>query len=107
MVCPRCHHKIHVEWESHRSRQEDESPELTEVESGLCPNCHAVPVRMRFVWPGGGREGEDLQVGENLVWPLSSPRPLPAEVDPSFASDFSEACKVLPVSPKASAALSR
>jgi hypothetical protein len=44
---------------------------------------------------------------EFTVWPQGASRPLPAEVEASFAEDFSEAVAVLGVSPKASAALSR
>jgi hypothetical protein len=45
---------------------------------------------------------------ETPIRPRGSNRPpCPPEVPPQIASDYSEACLVLPVSPKASAALSR
>ena len=43
-----------------------------------------------------------------MIFPLNSSRPkAPTEVEEPFASDYNEACLVLPYSPKASAALSR
>lgn len=43
-----------------------------------------------------------------LVWPKGANRPpAPVEVPEAFASDYREACLVMPDSPKASAALSR
>lgn len=44
---------------------------------------------------------------EYVVWPIGSMRPCPPEVPAEIAADFREAAAVLPVSPKASAALSR
>ena len=41
------------------------------------------------------------------VIPLTSDRPIPTEVPPDLAADYSEAALTLPLSPKASAALSR
>ena len=42
-----------------------------------------------------------------MVYPSASSRPISPEVIDPYRQDFSEACKVLPYSPKASAALSR
>lgn len=43
-----------------------------------------------------------------MVWPKGSLRPAcPTEVPRNFAEDYTEACLVIPDSPKASAALSR
>jgi hypothetical protein len=47
-------------------------------------------------------------VKQGLVWPKGSSRPpCPVEVPNQFASDYSEACLVLPDSAKAAAALGR
>src|SRR5215472_296316 len=45
--------------------------------------------------------------GELSAYPRSASRLIPAEVPSPYRDDFSEACKVLADSPKASAALSR
>ena len=45
--------------------------------------------------------------GRWLLWPRSTDRPVPQEVEKEIAEDFSEAVAVLNISPKASAALSR
>jgi len=43
-----------------------------------------------------------------LLYPLGSGRPpVPSEVPPTIAEDYNEACLTLPLSPKASSALSR
>jgi len=61
-----------------------------------CPNCHRPIISME-------KEGQ-----ARLVYPLGSGRPpVPSEVPRHIAEDYSEACLVIPFSPKASAALSR
>ncbi len=42
-----------------------------------------------------------------MIYPRGAMRPLAAEVPDPYAADFREAVEVLPISPKASAALSR
>jgi hypothetical protein len=83
-----------------------------------CPACK----RMCFVLqnashvsqnPPGGQPGVFAGVSggirrESLVWPKGSSRPpCPVEVPRQFASDYSDACLVLPDSAKAAAALGR
>ena len=61
-----------------------------------CPSCHRPIISME-------RESKIRS-----LYPLGSARPLvPSEVPSHIAEDYSEACLVLPFSPKASAALSR
>jgi hypothetical protein len=64
-----------------------------------CPACKKWIIRLR---EGGGGN----------LWRLVEPSfavrgPVPPEVPPEIAQDYREACDVLPISPKASAALSR
>lgn len=79
--------------------------------SQRCPECHNVIVYLQkrnipshnpqlhiFAWP------VEMQF---LAYPRSGSRPIPSEVLSPYRDDFSEACKVLSDSPKASAALSR
>ena len=64
----------------------------------ICPDCHKA-----IIWLRHGRDGE-----RKLVNPKGISRsPVPTEVNPEFAGDYTEACLVLADSPKASAALSR
>jgi len=42
-----------------------------------------------------------------MAYPTQSSRPIPPEVTSPYREDFDEACKVIDLSPKASAALSR
>lgn len=65
-----------------------------------CPSCKQYIFRLRI------SNGYALQIYQ--VWPKGSLRPAPPkEVPAAFASDYQEACLVLPDSAKASAALSR
>lgn len=67
-----------------------------------CPSCK------KFIFVLEQRTPTGLLQRKVLVWPKGSMRPsCPKEVPDKFASDYSEACIVLPDSAKASAALSR
>jgi hypothetical protein len=66
-----------------------------------CPECNeGILVLMKVV--NGTRVTETF-----TAYPQSAARPVPSEVVDPYRSDFVEACKVLPFSAKASAALSR
>lgn len=65
-----------------------------------CPVCHECIVLLKRVTPSH-------QVVSFMAYPSSSSRPIPPQVVDPYRQDFSEACKVLACSPKASAALSR
>jgi Domain of unknown function (DUF4145) len=76
------------------------------LEMSACPVCGkpilAIP---RLDLPDGSSTG-----GPGVIYPSGTGRPLPSEVHkavPQLAADFAEAVGVLPVSRKASAALSR
>jgi len=75
-----------------------------------CPNCRRFVIFLqngdRFVQ----NSTTTMSTVKNIirVWPQASAKPAaPAEVPSSIAEDYSEACKVLELSAKASAALSR
>jgi hypothetical protein len=71
----------------------------------LCPNCLQPIITIE--------KGTFPQIGfipevEFVIWPLSTSRPpVPSEVPEIIANDYKEACLVLGLSSKASAALSR
>jgi hypothetical protein len=99
MKCPHCHVTIH-----------DHSQTGEQVEAGRsywnllyfsCPACGKAIIRLRGV--GGGLNGNIYSAFPNKV----APRPVPNEVPDPYKKDFLEACDVLELSPKASAALSR
>ena len=66
-----------------------------------CPNCKRPIIFLCTMAP----PTNDLVIP---IWPFLNDRPLcPPEVPPHIAEDYQEACLVLEISPKASAALSR
>lgn len=65
-----------------------------------CPECKVSIIHLR-----ANGQGRTMSM---LAYPQqTSPRPVPSEVPDPYKQDFIEACNVLPLSPKASAALSR
>lgn len=68
-----------------------------------CPSCKDVTIRI-----GPALGTGELKLGWRQVYPLGANRgPVPAEVPAQIAQDYVDACNVLPISAKASAALSR
>jgi hypothetical protein len=79
-----------------------------------CPNskCGKMIVDLAFGEPRRNNIGQFVALStitkRHTVRPFSSSRPpVPQEVDAVFATDYNEACLILTLSPKASAALSR
>src|SRR5690349_8888628 len=80
-----------------------------------CPGCHEAIIYLKRTY----ERHVDISTGnprivhhsaptyEFLAFPQRSTRPVPAEVTTPYREDFEEACAVLAISPKASAALSR
>jgi len=70
-----------------------------------CPECKKLIITFLEVQNG---DASLPSVSEFIAWPISSSRPpAPSEVPTQIADDYNEAALVLPVSAKASAALSR
>jgi hypothetical protein len=67
-----------------------------------CPDCNKAIIKVRRSPIPGGDITEYLAYPENI-----SPRPIANEVPDPYRQDFGEAVAVFPLSPKASAALSR
>lgn len=70
--------------------------------TAICPECQSATIEI----------GHTLDPTGNMIWarvfPVGANRgPVPAEVPESIANDYVEACNVLSISAKASAALSR
>jgi hypothetical protein len=108
MKCPHCLVTIHPAPKRVYLGQFREGHWIAETVG--CPACGSPIVKLGY---GGGWTGGDLLIQQVhssfLAHPRSSGRaPIPPEVDDKdVIADYSEACAVLPISPKASAALSR
>lgn len=109
MVCPYCRVAFADTWQPVRDPLWEtilvgEPPEKLTVTIALqwvvCPQCGRAVVQYRW-------DGNAQSPWATIVPRHAPPRPVPPEVESRFRSDFSEACLVLPLSPKASAALSR
>jgi hypothetical protein len=115
MICPSCNVGIRFETdhEAPVHPAQDGTKLGLQVVQGSCPECHTFLVLLRRgrywqhdVNDEGSRELSEWT--EEVIYPCSkNPRPLPIEVPDPYRSPFSEACGVLSISPKASAAISR
>lgn len=112
MKCPHCLVEFHAKVEWDRLGHDVEGH--WGIEKYLCPN----PECRKWIFylvlgesvqiHGGGFIGVSPIKKRTLVRPKGTNRPpAPPEVPSAFAEDYTEACLVLPDSPKASAALSR
>lgn len=77
-----------------------------------CPECDRLIVSMaKIKWMRGASKGDSglrPVSSHRFLWPRTASRdPLPSEVPSEFRKDYEEACRVLSLSPRASAALSR
>jgi hypothetical protein len=97
--CPHCRTAFHERWSLtpvQRNRPEGDYV----VASLICPECKDIVVLLRRMIQTNVAE-------QHLVWPKHFTRPVASEVDQRFADDYREAAATLPVSAKASAAVSR
>jgi hypothetical protein len=111
MICPHCSTGINVEWFSEMGygNNPDDPAQGVEVAHGQCPVCRKIIVKLIH------GKGEETEYGfslkqveqEEIIHPTSAVRPVEPEVPGQYKNDFSEACAVLNISPKASAAVSR
>jgi hypothetical protein len=109
MKCPYCNKELYIEWDESLSFQDIDGFECTEIQAEQCPSCNQLIVRLIS---GTKMKGTDyLYVNtiqnEKLVYPKSYSRPIENEVPDFYKEDYKEACTVINISPKASAALSR
>jgi len=115
MKCPHCLVEFHAKVELEELGEDEEG--YWAIEKYMCPNPRCKkwifylivgkPVYVKY--DGCSPSFSDISPVERrvLVRPKASNRPVPPEVPSKFAEDYTEACLVLPDSPKASAALSR
>ncbi len=112
MKCPHCFVAVYVD-EKSTSLGEAAAGTKQEVSWRVhhanCPNCH-----QKIISVGAclvQRTNAMISIGKEFMrfvsWPQSSNRPLDPSVPDDIARDYSEAVRVLPISPQASAALTR
>lgn len=79
------------------------------ISSASCPACNKVILYLKQkIFNSLDTEGSLDAESSEMIYPISTIRTCPKEVDnPYIKQDFIEACSVLNISPKASAALSR
>ncbi len=111
-TCPHC--RVAVRLEAPTVAQQaynwilaQSDKETSQLTISRCPNClrHLVALDHAEV---NRLTGKPERAVEHLVWPRATARPpVPTPVPAHVAEDYTEAAAVLPLSPKASAALSR
>ena len=107
--CPHCSTAINIEWEETSTFLDLESDERgADILVGQCPECGELIVILRR---GSVSKSEFPHLvsieSEQVVYPAFTIRPVELEFSEPYRNDFAEACAVLNISPKASAALSR
>ncbi len=105
MKCPHCLKEIHEDFDG--SLLDIDSEGNWYATSMICPNsdCNKIIIK---IFCTNVILNETHYAFERIVWPMTSSRqPVPSSVELIFANDYKEACLILDLSPKASAALSR
>ena len=110
MKCPHCAVTVHVTETStqlgHYAKNSVGESVAWQGTHTTCPSCS-----QKVIWLSchsiNPNQSVGLQLIKLLVWPQNSERPLDRSVPPAIATDFAEACRVLPISAQASAALTR
>ena len=106
MDCPHCGKAFHDSWNV--TEILGISPDIRwHSKATICPSCKEPTIELeQFRFRGNNQPLEHLQIIR--VYPRNTFRkPTPAEIPPGIKGDYEEACAVLSISEKASAALSR
>lgn len=104
MRCPHCTVNFHDNWERGALSRGGYYTSWI-YRTADCPACSQVTIEIAY---DGAEGGADEDPGWLQVHPSGSNRgPVPPEVPKPIAQDYVEGCLVLPLSPKASAALAR
>ncbi len=114
MKCPHCGTDFHENWAQNVMRQQGSEYVAGRFPNGgplvywryqttQCSKCLNVTIEI-----GAFDSSHTQRVDWRRVYPIAANRgPISPEVPPEIAKDYVEACNVLPISTKASAALSR
>jgi len=104
MRCPHCTVNFHDNWSTKYIEHHGDLISWY-YRTAHCPSCSKYTIE---VSPSRWDGKTTIFEGWVQVYPIGSNRgPVPVEVPKDIAADYLEACVVLPLSPKASAALSR
>ena len=103
--CPHCGVYFHQNWRREEIFSSEFGQRIRSLATG-CPSCaNAVVLLEIHLAKSFGGDGPHESY---VVFPKNpQSQPAPAEVPEKIRQDYQEACAVLPISPKASAALSR
>ena len=115
MKCPHCGIHFHENWQANvflREEKQQVSPAWEREEgsylkwvyrSAHCPDCDKIIIEIARM------DTHDKLIGDwRQVNPIGAKRgPVPIDIPPNIAQDYTEVCNVLPISSKASAALAR
>ncbi|MBQ8101874.1 MAG: DUF4145 domain-containing protein [Afipia sp.] len=108
MQCPHCSIHFHENWnqqyfERHSSVLRSKDNLYWYYRSAICPGCKDITIEVARL------NKDDIVVGSwRQIYPVGANRgPISPTVPKEIADDYVEACTVLPLSAKASAALSR
>ena len=97
MQCPHCSIHFHDNWADYPIYRAQRPFGEWRYATAVCPKCERVTVKAHIP-----------DQGWRQIYPIGANRgPVPEEVPPDIAADYTEACNVLPISAKASAALAR
>ncbi len=117
MRCPHCDTVVRMDFEesssTYRFQEDDQDGLGYHVTWDHCPECEELVVLYRvgkYVERSSEYSSYDLLTDvqqEDLLYPKGTTRKVAPEVPERYGKDFIEACATLPVSPKASAAISR
>lgn len=109
MICPHCSTLVKFEWESTRPMEVNDR-EGTEIYYSDCPNCKRLVVRLhhgRLI----GNGMSDFRIAQSIwdkgIFPKEAEFTNSEFIPSEYLADYEEAVKVVALSPKASAALSR
>lgn len=113
MICPHCN--VGINFEEHDSHIWEDSDfkdtkKCSELSYGHCPLCDGLIVNLikgLYKKTGEYSYSELEKLSEKIIFPQNMVREVQKEVPDRYKNDFVEACAVLSISPKASAALSR
>ena len=113
MKCPHCTVAVHIAWHAGIIRR-DSASMIWAWQAATCPDCDKpiIQIGLHRNLDDGFLSLEQLRQTQladvRLVWPRVARRtPLGDVVPEPLKTDYLEACEVLSISPKASAALSR
>lgn len=112
MRCPHCNTTVHINWSETDAYIVDESKtdDGAAIFHGLCPSCYGLIVKLCYGPTGQGQFNQLVllkNTKEEIIYPEYYVRPIEPEVPVDHKNDYREACAVLNISPKASAAISR